>query len=163
MEQQRLYTIRSDAGDRDPNSSYYPGLLPDGSPVLMRAGTHLYAVRFTPDGWLREVRMRCPDVCIKGAPPAENSRRWAKELFAWQEELGFVPGPIRVRHFNVTRPVEVRIEEYSGLALMALERDCTFTPEEAQEYLDDWHRTGKFVLHWDNGEYEMDGDGNPCG
>src|SRR5262245_7968365 len=62
MAEHRTYTIRSNDGDRSEHSSYYPGALPDGSPMLMRAGTHLYALRFTLDGWLREVRARHPQV-----------------------------------------------------------------------------------------------------
>jgi hypothetical protein len=150
-------------------ADYYPGVLPDGSQVLLRSGGAglSYGLWFTPDGWLREFRYRYRELGGKG-PAETQGKRSAEAVFAWQEEIGCRPGLIRVRQFVISRPVSVLIAEYAASMMDIVDVADAFSYDEVvpdaplwhdKQYLDRWRARGNFILSWDGSEFILDGEG----
>lgn len=174
MSAQRLYPIQPFWGERKYPVRYYPGVLPDGSQVLMRRGGlyQSYGLWFTSDGWLREFRFRYHDPTEPTDPVETQDMRSAEKVFTWQEEISCRPGLIRVHQFVLTCPVSVVITDYSAWMTDWVDSVDELASEELapnteaweqRESLKDWRATGKFTLCWEGTEFILDGEGNPAG
>jgi hypothetical protein len=150
----RLYVVQTH-GTEGAEAAYYAGSLPDGSQALLGPyddGEEVLLARFGPSGELAEAVSR----------PVEPGQEAWRQALAWQAELGWRPGPVRVRVFMAPEhwaylaeaPKEGLIAKY----------DPYYYPDpavraRARADLAEWEAAGNFVLWWWANNYYLGPDG----
>jgi hypothetical protein len=151
MAEEKQYTLRTYGAD-DGAARFYTGRLPDGrSGVIGVYHREIVLVRFAADGTLADVQTRP----LKRGPED-------KQALAWQQELGWQPGPIRVRRFMLPDQ-RIYVADYPPWAIVFRHDPYVYpTPEEraqVRERVREWEENGWFVFWWDR-DYYLDADGN---
>ena len=137
----RLYRIRSAE-----TYGFFAGTAAGGRQVLM--GLHcpyLVAIFFDADGSMAEVQKRHLEFLQLrggGAIPTHDifDERIPVRLEAWQQEMGFAPGVIRVWEFVVPE---------LGIALQDRPEHFAETLDDPAASADDKERTRKAIQEWD--------------
>ena len=144
---------------------FFVGKLSDGTQVLMGLQfPSIVALFFSPAGQLVKSQTRSLPADLLSLPYNPDGGDWRQGFLravrAWQREIGFSAGPIRVKPFAApgawTAPRPESFVEFVRDP-MSTEPDET---ERAmmQKAVDDWDEQGRYVLHWTK-EYWMNADG----
>ncbi len=166
MGDDRLYTLDT-LGDPHGSASLYTGRVPDGRQVLIGWDYGgLLLLWFDPQGELLEVeqwQIPCdPDWGAHG-PHKDQILRL---LPGRQAEMGFQPGPIQVRHFDVDDPFEIRFRGMTVAMLDFLDNPYHLTTEEDREDMTqgiaEWQAGGNFVLVWGDEGFCLTREGKQC-
>jgi hypothetical protein len=157
VEPDRVYPLWTH-GTEGGEAAYYAGRLPDGSQALMGPyddGRSVLLARFDADGALAEERTR--------PVPGGRETAW-REALAWQRELGWRPGPIRVRKFMLPEHHAYLAEGPREVIIGKFDPYYYPDPEVRQRLLADvaaWEAQGNFVLWWWTNDYYLGPDGRP--
>ncbi len=84
-----------------------------------------------------------------------------EQVLAWQQELGWQPGPIQVKHFQLPDH-RIYIADYPSWGII-FHADPFFYPTEAEraefrKMVEEWDKSAQFVFWWEK-DYYMDKDG----
>jgi hypothetical protein len=171
----KLYPLRTH-GAEGGEADFYTGTLPDGRQAVMGPADYqlrLLCVTFDPDGNLLEALTQplpLPPVAkkLRGKAqlppfpdPAQERARAIPHLLAWQQQLGWKEGPIRVRAFMLPDdPVYIAALPRWGIVTRY---DPYFYPDpqertQMRQQLAEWEASGNFVFWWGR-DYHMSKDG----
>ncbi len=162
MSAEKHYAIRT-YGVEGGEADFYAGALADGRQALMGqyGPEQLVCVPFDAEGWRQGVLTRAVPVREGQAEPGSAAAWGAQHALAWQAELGWRAGPVRVRRFALPEHC-VYIADYPGWGIR-LQADPYFYPSEEErealrQQLALWEQAGKFVFWWGK-DYFMSKDG----
>ncbi len=163
----RLHTLRT-YGPRNPGPYFYTGTLPDGRQGLM--GWHhdnVVCLLFDAQGILCEATERPTGFEFaqipEGANPELAAHQQARPVAkAWQKELGWRQGAIRVRPFmHPDKRIFLSDLTRSGVTTLydPFQYGTVEEREEMRKQLDSWLESESFVLNWMR-DYHIDREGN---
>jgi hypothetical protein len=170
MTDERRFTIKT-AGDPKTFATFYTGHAADGRQLLVGWGEGadvegLVFLWFDADGRFLN--------CELFNPPGKGDRNhYLREFRTRRKEVGYRPGPIRVRHFHLDTPFLITIRRLSGvsLALLCSPYAMAFPANRCVPFdqLASWIRrvkdgvaSGHFELYWgeNEGSFSFDQEGN---
>lgn len=163
----RVYTLNT-YGDGAADAYFHTGTLPDRRQVLMGwYDDQVVALFFDADGEFLEAQERPTGFGPDSVPPGQvypvvQHRFASAPTRAWQAELGWREGPIRVRFF-MHPDRRIYLSDLSRAGVTAYYDPFVYIDreerEKARRSLRAWLDSGNFVLSWMR-DYRLDREGN---
>ena len=143
---ERLFRIRNN------RHYFYTGQLPGGQQIMMGIQLpEILAVYFDKAGRFQKFESRR----LQGTLSSHDDSGALAQLRAWQKELHFAAGPIRVKKFfDTQRWVGIReLPEHYEEVIEHPERFESSRLEQLQADIQEWRARGDFVLYWSENYY----------
>ena len=155
----RRYVIAPDFAElclRTPHTHYVTGTTSSGEQaIIFRGAPMMHVYWFDRNGKYLRMESREISGWSMDRPHEKRLQDQVSNLRAWVEELTLTPGPIQIKHFNVSDTPRLWIRDYP----MSWDNAEWGEGESLEGMLEWWDSLGAFVLMWDGFELNIDKEG----